>query len=158
MRKSVLSVFAVILGVALTYSVSLAGMDHPTMDHSKMDHSKMDHGKKSDDNIVETKSNGYNFKFKFIDLLERAKGMDMGDNTHHLMVYVSDESGKKITDAKVKFKLFAPNGKESEAMAMGMGGGYGADVSLKEKGKHGIATLVKMGDKKELVKIHYETK
>ncbi len=141
----------VVLGIMLICSVAFA-MD---MDHSKM--KKEDTGQKNKD-VVIVKQDGYTFKFNFIDLMERMKAsgmkMDMGGMTHHLMVFVKDEkSGKKVTDAKVMYKIFAPSGKTSKAMPMLMGSGFGADISLSEKGEHGIACMVKIGDKKHLVKI-----
>jgi hypothetical protein len=149
MKKHIL--LGIIFGILLICPPAFAGMEHEEHEHSEMKH-------EGDEGVKTVKSGGYVFKFDLIDMKERMKGMDMdmGGMTHHLMVSVEDESGKKITDANVKYKVFSPGGKESETMAMVMSGAYGADISMSEKGKHGIACLVKIGDKKELVKIQYE--
>ncbi len=149
---------SVVLGALLIYSISFAGMDMGGMKMGEMKSSDM-----AVKNIKNVTSRGYKFEFNLIDMKMKMKKkgmeMDMGGMSHHLMVFVKDEkSGAKITDAKVKFKIFAPNGDESQAMAMLMNGGYGADVNMSEKGKYGIACMVKIGDKKELVKFNYVIK
>ena len=151
------SILGIVLGVLLVVSCCFAGME---MEH-EMGGMEMKHEtKESDDHIKTVKSGGYVFKFNLIDMQKKMKGMEgmeMGGMTHHLMVFVEEEeSGKKITDAKVKYKIFTPDEKESETMAMAMSGGYGADISMTVKGKYGIACMVKMGEKTELVKFHYE--
>ena len=160
MRK--LSLLGIILGVLLGYSLCFAGMDMGYEGHD-MGGMEMKHeSNESSDHIKTVKSGGYVFKFNLIDMQRKmeAKGMgdmDMGGMTHHLMVFVEEEgSCKKITDAKVKYKIFTPGEKESETMAMAMSGGYGADINMAVKGKYGIACMVKMGEKKELVKFNYE--
>lgn len=166
MKKFYLS--SIVFGIILSYSLVFAGMDmkEAEHDHSKMDHNsghemqeETDHsGHEMQDDITIVKSGGYKFTFDLIDMKEKMKSMDMKGMTHHLMVFVEDKSGKKVTDAKVKYKVFAPSKLMSETMAMAMNDGYGADVSMSEKGKYGVACLVVMGEKQELVKVYFRVK
>ena len=162
-----LGMLGIVLGIIMSCSLVFAGMehDHSAHEESKKDHSKMGHSKEAhahgDKNVVE--KDGYQVRFDFIDLKERMKDMNMGEmdmdgKTHHLMVFIVGADGKNVVDAKVKFKMFAPDKKESEAMAMKMGMGFGADINLGAKGKHGVAALIKMGDKSLVVKKHFENK
>ncbi len=123
---------------------NMGGMDHSMV---KGDKAKTEKAKK----LQTVEQDGYKFTFDFI-------AMKMGKATHHLMVSIEDASGKKITNAMVNYKTIAPGGKEGVAMAMKMGAGFGGNVNLSEKGKHQIEATVKIGDKKVLVKTHYETK
>ncbi len=170
MKKNVL--LGVIVGVLLTYSIAFAsgGCCDPDKDTGKMkcesdkaekdctrhgkaagmEHSMMK-GDKDERGHKAVEQDGYKFQFDFID-------MDMPKMTHHLMVAIEDAAGKKVTDAEVIYKTVAPSGKEGKAMAMKMGGSFGGNINLSEKGKHKIEATVEIGDKEILVKTHYETK
>ncbi len=102
----------------------------------------MDMGKPKDEPFFTEKAkDGYTWKY---DLLP----MDVAGATHHLMVFVTDPSGKPVTGAKVGFDVVSPDKKkEQKVMAMGMGDGYGANLDLAVKGKYTIRTKVVGGAK-----------
>jgi len=95
---------------------------------------------------------GYQFTYRLLNWEERnvamkgMEGMEMagmdnsGNSTHHLMLYVAGASGKEVSGAKVGFQVTRPDGGEQKTLTMAMGGGYGADVNLKAKGKYTIRT------------------
>ncbi len=60
--------------------------------------------------------------------------------THHLMVYITDPEGNKVSEAKTGFLIEGPDGEKQKTMATGMSGGYGADVSLGSSGKYTVRT------------------
>ena len=62
--------------------------------------------------------------------------------TRHLMVYITNPAGEQITNAKTGFLIKGPDGEKQQTMAMGMSGGYGADVSLGSSGKYTVKTKV----------------
>jgi len=99
--------------------------------------------------------NGYQLEYKFIDLKEKMakmKGMDHSMEgmtaTHHLMVYIKNAKGETVEADKVGFLISGPDGKDQKAMAMGMSGGYGADVTTSQAGEYNIKTKAVMGEQK----------
>ncbi len=78
--------------------------------------------------------------------------------THHLMVYVVDSNGKKVDKAKAGYMLTSPDGKNHKMMAMGMKGGFGADIDLSAKGAYIVKTKIAAGDKKLRDKFTHEVK
>lgn len=95
---------------------------------------------------------GYQLAYRLLSWEERnaemkgMEGMEMagmdnsGNSTNHLMLYVANASGKEVSGAKVGFQVTRPDGGEQKTLTMAMGGGYGADVNLKAKGKYTIRT------------------
>ncbi len=108
------------------------------------------------------RSSGYEFKFDFDDLAEqfvtRSDGTaDMGGMTHHLSTQLIDENtGKPVTNAKVKYKIYSPSKSARELTTMPLGGSYGADINMSERGDYLIACLAKVGKKKAMVKFRHE--
>ncbi len=97
---------------------------------------------------------GYNFKYKLIDMrakMKDMKGVEHVKATHHLMVYIDKKHEAHImpvANAKVGYLIEGPGGKKATAMAMAMGGGFGADINLGLKGKYTIKTKIVEGDKR----------
>lgn len=101
--------------------------------------------------IAEKKADGYVLNYYLHDMAARNKmmksmeGMEMHgmssspDITNHLMLFIKDAQGKSVS-GKVGFIVIGPDGKESKTLTMGMGGGYGADISLKQPGEYRIKT------------------
>ncbi len=104
---------------------------------------------------------GRHFSYELIDMREKMKGMknmpEMKD-THHLMVHVKDAAGQKVDKAKVGFLIENPDGSTQKKMAMGMAGGFGADVNLEKKGVYTIKTKVMAGETKLMDSFEYEVK
>lgn len=77
-------------------------------------------------------------------------------DTHHLMVFIKDAHGTAIDKAKVGYFI---QGKESgfaqKKMAMAMGGGFGADVTLSSGKHYMIKTKIIAGDKKLIDEFKY---
>ncbi len=103
--------------------------------------------------IHQTTIKGYTLMYHIMNLLERNEMMEMmksssdlginrsPDVTNHLMVYIMD-SERKIVPGTVLFHLINPEGKVSRTMTVGMYGGYGGDVILKQTGLHTIRTRI----------------
>jgi len=81
--------------------------------------------------------------------------------THNITVTLKDEKAQKeITNAQVNMKLVDPKGKDQiktlryeETMKS-----YDAYFNLKEKGKHQVMILFKVGEQKRTAGIYYEIK
>jgi hypothetical protein len=165
-------ILAMALSLASVFPVPAAEESHEGHDHSsheaaaghegseKTEHGKMDHGKtESDGNIMhEAHVDGHHFSYELIDMREKVKDMPGMKDTHHLMVYVKDGEGKALEGAKVGYFIKGPDGAEQKKMAMGMGGGYGADINLGTAGKYSIKTKVMVGDMKIMHDFEYEVK
>lgn len=92
--------------------------------------------------IHSAKVKGYNLNFYLINMKAKMaeiatssktnmEKMNVGSmKSHHLMLYILDTNGKKVSDAKVGYMVTAPDGTKQKTMTMGMSGGYGADVDL----------------------------
>ena len=102
--------------------------------------------------IHESTVNEYRLAYNLIGMggagaeMEGHKGHEGPMPTHHLMVYIADPDGNPVHQAKVGFLIKAPEGKDQKVMAMGMAGGYGADISLRHPGKYTIRTKAVAGD------------
>lgn len=95
---------------------------------------------------------GYQLEYQFIDMKEKLKGMEQHMQgmtaTHHLMVFIKNAQGETVAADKVGFLVAGPDGKDQKVMAMGMSGGYGADITLSVPGEYTIKTKAVMGDQK----------
>lgn len=104
--------------------------------------------------IHESTVDGHKLAYRVIDMKEKMesmkgmkgmsmKGMDMSQmKSHHLMVFVTGADGHEHGEGKVGYKVTGPDGSEQKAMAMGMKGGFGADVDFGAKGTYTIKTKV----------------
>lgn len=124
---------------------------------------QMDQGGRMGDKAQESKVEGYTFSYHMIDNLARIKAsgqnVDLSQvKSNHLMVYVAAPDGKPVDKAQVGYLIKNPDGSEQKAMAMAMGGGFGADVSLAAPGKYTIKTKVVAGEKTLLDEFPYERK
>lgn len=96
---------------------------------------------------------GHKLAYYLIDMgeegseMEGHKGHGEQAPTHHLMVYITDPSGGRVTGAKTGFLIEEPDGKKQKTMAMEMSGGYGADVSLQPAVKYTIKTKAETEEK-----------
>ena len=125
----------------------------------------MDHSMHTGENIHNSEKDGYSLAYHLIDMKaqmaamkDHGKGHNMGemDMTHHLMVYVTDDSGNVVKDAKVGYLVVNPDGTKQKLMCMHMKGGFGSDISLKQKGKYTIKTKAVAGDKKLMDEFTYQ--
>lgn len=109
-----------------------------------------DHGENAGEKIHASTVDGYAFDYTLYDFPER--------KTHHLMVSITDPGGKPVDNGKVGFLVTGPDGNKQKAMAMGMGGAYGADVDLEIQGMYTIKAKAVVGDKKLFDRFEYEVK
>jgi len=138
----------------------MKGMDHGDMKGMKMDGDMIMLGNDSDKGI---KAMAH---AKVYDQAGRDALAKMGMNsTHHLMLMFTDEkTGKPVTEGKVAVKVKREGGEESKpvmllAMKMGMGAGFGGDISLPEKGEYEIKVGTRLADgKKRQFKFEIEVK
>ncbi len=108
----------------------------------------------TDKPIYEANIDGYHFVYKLIDMKAKMKNMkDMGIHhdmekmtaTHHLMLFIKNAKGDAVEADKVGYLITGPDGKDQKAMAMGMSGGYGADVTLSQPGDYTVKTKAIIG-------------
>jgi hypothetical protein len=124
----------------------------------------IDHSAHTGDNIHSSKKEGYTLAYHLIDMKaqmaamkEHAQAHDSGkmDITHHLMVYLTDANGNSVKDAKVGYLVVNPDGNKQKLMCMYMKGGFGSDISLKQKGTYTIKTKALSGDIKVMDQFSY---
>lgn len=117
-----------------------------TMGKPASGHGTMDHSGHSGDLLHESEVNGYKFTYHTIDMASKMAFMKGKEHiTHHMMVYITGPDGQTVTNAKVGYLIQGPE-RDQKLMCMGMGGGYGADVSFKEPGKYTVKTKAVAGD------------
>ncbi|MBE0618739.1 MAG: hypothetical protein IH608_12580 [Proteobacteria bacterium] len=148
---------------------SMQGMDHGSMKGMEMKAGgqAMEHEARMGQKIHESTVEGYELVYHTMDnaaAMEKMKDMkgmqghDMSQmKSHHLMLYIVGPDGKPVDDAKVGYKVEGPAG-EQKTMAMGMEGGFGADVELKAKGTYEIKAKAMIGDKSLVDEFKYEVK
>lgn len=150
------SIFALALTAVLMAGIALA-----------MDHGNMGGGGKAPKGVMirDAKVDGFGMAYHLIDNAEEMKKasskMDhsmMEMKSHHLMLYLSDSMGMAVTGATVGYLVVSPGGDKSQAMAMAMEGGYGADIDLKAKGKYTIKVKAVAGQKTLIDEFPYELK
>ncbi len=129
---------------------------------------------KNDESIAEKQVEGFTMDYTLYSLEKRNRmmkamdgmkmeGMEMhgmsagADITNHLMLFIHDAQGKLVS-GKVGFVVTGPDGKEFKTLTMGMGGGYGADVSLKQAGEYTIKTKAVIDGKTITDEIKYTVK
>jgi len=120
--------------------------------------------------IRESKVQGFSLVYRLYSWPERnvmMKGMEgmvmpgmdaSGKATNHLMVFIKDGSGKELSDGKVGFILTGPDKVEQKTLTMAMGGGYGADVTLKAPGSYSIRTKAVFGERNVVEDFSYTVK
>lgn len=158
MKKNLCAFFTLAL-FAILATTAQAEMDHNAHqghgDHdmqaekSKMDHG--DHDSKKDNALRHAMIDGHHVSYELIDMrakMANMKNMPADMKSHHLMVYIKDAESNVLGNAKTGFLLIGPDGAKQKAMAMGMGGGYGADINLTTKGTYTIKTKVVAGSTK----------
>ncbi len=145
-KRFIYQVAVIISGLLLTGTIYATEMNHSA--HDMAGDSKME--KPFHQSMVE----GYTLKYKLIDMREKMKDMKRVEHlkaTHHLMVYINKKHEAHImpvASAKVGYLIEGPDGKKARAMTMAMGGGFGADINLNQKGKYSIKTKIVDGDKR----------
>ena len=114
----------------------------------------VDIGKDSQEGVTAT------VKIKTYDQDTRATMAKMGmDATHHVMVFFAeDKGGQSVSSGKVALKIKDTEGKSDKPVEMMlMGEGFGADVTVKDKGMYTleVGTKLQDGNKRKFeVKFH----
>ena len=140
--KKILWITMAVLLASLPYTGLLA------MEEGHAGHGSMDHSGHAGKLIREATVDGYALAYHLIDMREKTKGMKGMSNTHHLMLYIKAPHGHPVEKAKVGYLLQGPGGEKQKAMTMSMGGGFGADVAMKDMGGYNIKTKFVVNDKK----------
>ena len=166
-------ILTAVLGLTISPTV-YAASEHGGMDHSSMQ--GMEHGGMKgmepggaqrnaalqEGELRASTVEGYRFGYQMADMMKGMAGMkghDMSQmKSHHLMVYIAGPDGKAVEDAKVGYMVAGPGDAVQKTMAMGMGGGYGADIDLKAKGPYKITTKAVVGGKSLVDEFSYEVK
>ncbi len=136
---------------------------HPVMENKTM--KDMDHSGSTGELIHESKVDGYTFSYHLIYVKEKIAKMknmpgmeEMKDITHHMMVYIVGPDKSPVKSAKVGYFIIGPDGKKQKRMCMGMGDGFGADISLINKGVYKMSAKAIIGHKKLKDSFSYEVK
>jgi hypothetical protein len=125
----------------------------------------IDHSAHNGVNIHNSRKEGYTLAYHLIDMKaqmaamkEHAQAHESGkmDMTHHLMVYLTDDEGNPVKDAKVGYLVVNPDGTNQKLMCMHMKGGFGSDINLKQKGTYTIKTKALSGDTKIMDQFTYK--
>lgn len=161
-RKMTLTLTTVLAITLITAWPALAsdtkgGMDHGSGTKEQMSHQMSDQmsgqvehgGGHAGQLIHEADVDGYHIRYELIDMQARMKGMENMPKmaaTHHLMVYITDSAGNPVGGGKVGYLIVNPDGTDQKAMAMGMAGGYGADVDLSAPGNYTVKMKIVAGD------------
>lgn len=163
-----------VLTLALMIPFAAMAMQHgKEMDHSKMDHSKMDHGSMDKEKmdmggmsmggdmmmLQEEMVDGVMGTGHMMDVKEKMAKHGMA-TTHHIMIGFKDSHGKSLSDGKVAVKVESPDGKVGKPiMMMGMGGDFGADITLDQTGMYHFKIGTKLDDgKKRTFHMHFDNK
>ena len=111
-------------------------------------------------NKIHTSTKGaYTFSYELIDMTENLKkmkgtpGMEHMTATHHLMANVVD--GVSPENSKVGFVITDPDGKKEKVMAMKMGSGFGADVTMMKQGNYTVKVKYLFGEEKLMDEFTY---
>ncbi|MFO7752432.1 MAG: hypothetical protein R6V41_04865 [Desulfobacteraceae bacterium] len=149
-KKNVQTLVGAIALFALM-SIPAAASDTSHDGMAKHDMDKSGHAGKK---IHEADVDGYHLEFRLIDMKEKIKDMENApemEDTHHLMVYVTNPEGTAVSDAAAGYLIENPDGTLQKKMAMAMTGGFGADISLDQKGDYAIKVKV-LAENKKLTK------
>ncbi len=142
MKKRTMVLFAVMFAVMAVLPagvIAMKGMDHGggmAMDGKMI----MLHA----DDVDGVKASGH-----MMDVKEAmAKhGMSM---THHFMIGFTDATGKALDSGQVALKIEKPDGTISDPIPlMGMGGQFGADITLDQEGMYRFMVGTKLSDGKQ---------
>jgi hypothetical protein len=163
MKKILMLVMALMGCVLFAVAPVWAGsMSHGDMSHDNADQGAMSHAGHQGKMIHESTVDGYRLAYHLIDMKEKMKGMKMEMTqqmgTHHLMVFIQSPDGHPEKTAKVGYVVAGPDNTKQKVMAMGMSDGFGADVTLKEKGTYTVKTKAVVGSKKLLDTFEYAVK
>lgn len=145
--------------MAAQSGMSGSGMDHGSMegmDHGKME--GMDHGKmpmKDGMMMLNAQTvDGVKAMAHIKDIHAAMAKMGM-DQTHHFMImFVNTETGEPVGQGTVAVKIKDPDGNLSKPvqlmpMNMGMGEGFGSDITLPGKGHCEIVVGTRLADGKK---------
>jgi len=119
----------------------------------------MHHGHSGSSIHTSTKG-AYTFSYEVIDMTENMKkmkkmpGMEHMTATHHLMANV--EGGVDLENSRVGFVVTDPDGKKEKVMAMKMGSGFGADVTMMKEGKYRIKVKYLFGEERVMDEFTYQ--
>lgn len=112
--------------------------------------------------VCSSKVENHQLSYHMIDIRKKMKALKTMDDanpvTHHLMVYVKTPQGESVGSARVGFLVKGPNGKKQMLMAMGMGGGYGADIDMSHPGAYEIKTKIIAGNLRLIDQFSHEIK
>jgi len=147
MKRVVIGVVWVLGLILLTGPAGYAG-DMGSMPGMHQDH---DMGKM----IHMSDVDGYKLSYHLIDLKEKMKTLKMPEGSdaapmesHHLMVFIADGDGSKMSEGDVGFQVEGPEGTVQKAMAMGMSDGFGANINLEPGVSYVIKTKAVSGNAK----------
>lgn len=159
--KRLKKIMTMILFTVLTVTNNVYAKD--THDHGHGTEG-IDHSAHTGENIHNSKKEGYTLAYHLIDMKAQiaamkehaqAHGSGKMDMTHHLMVYLTDADGNSVKDGKVGYLVVNPDGTKQKLMCMYMKGGFGSDISLKQKGTYTIKTKALSGDIKIMNQFSY---
>ncbi len=158
MKKQLILCFAILCLVTVPvfaiqhngHDMKDSGMEKSTMDHGSMDHGSMKHDgmdASGDMAMLGTQTDeGVEAMAHIKDVKAAMAKMNM-TITHHFMIMVKDQHGKNVDQGMVAVKIKGPDGTVSAPIKlMGMGGHFGADVTLEQSGMYTFTVGSKLAD------------
>jgi len=141
--------FTAVLLLAFAVAPAAFAMDHDMGGHGMGSHQEMNGMEMHGDMIMlgENVKDGVKAMGHLKDIREAMGKMGMKE-THHFMVFLTDtKTGEAITSGAVAVKVTDPSGAEGPAIKlMGMGKGFGSDVTLDRPGMYHLTVGCKVKD------------
>ena len=141
--KRIYQLIAALLIIGLVIALpALAGTTAPHQTHEKME---MTPTAPKGQLIRETTVDGYTLTYHLLDMKALMPDMAGMTGTYHLMVAVTDPRGVTVKKATVGYLVKGPDGNVQKVMAMGMAGGFGANVQLTAAGTYTVKVKAVIG-------------
>jgi hypothetical protein len=142
---AILFLFAIPLGALAMDQGQMGGMNKGGMEHGQMN------GMQAGGMLGARSENGVKAMAHIKDVHEAMAKMGMHQTHHFMVMFTNAETGKSVGEGTVAVKIKDPSGKVSEPimlreMNMGMGKGFGSDITLPEKGTYTFIVGSRLAD------------
>ncbi len=97
--------------------------------------------------LEEVTESGVKAMVHLMDVSAAMTKMGRKENFHLMVLFTDVKTGKELSEGSVALKITGPGGKAGEPIGlMAMGGQFGSDISLPEKGKYSLEIGSKLAD------------
>jgi hypothetical protein len=148
MKKRIFSVLTIVFLVTALIPALASSADHPK--NEDMKHEGMHEGMMMGESMVvlgQSEVSGVNGMAHLSDVSKQMAALGRSETNHFMMMFSDVKTGKAIEKGVVALKVKSPSGETSGPFKLiGMGGHFGADVILTEKGEYHFIVGTKLGD------------